>query len=121
MNHTSLTYQESRVKEVREVENTGLYSPFNMCGDIEVVSNNCNSGVIVSIYSDWFLEGLGVDPSKIPGIYHMLWTPVRLVHHKYPGWTWNFASYFQHSEKSLHQEGVGKLIAAGIATTLSFL
>ena len=121
MNHTSLTYQESRVTEVREVEKTGLYSPFTMCGDIEVVSNEMNSGVIASIYSDWFLEGLGVDPSTIPGIYHMLLTPLRLVHDKYPEWIWNFASYFQDSEKSLHQEGVGKLIAAGIATTLSIM
>jgi hypothetical protein len=46
MNHTSLTYQEARVTEVREVEKTGLYSPFTMCGDIEVVSNEMNSGVI---------------------------------------------------------------------------
>jgi hypothetical protein len=121
MNHTSLTYQEARVTEVREVEKTGLYSPFTMCGDIEVVSNEMNSGVIASIYSDWFLEGLGVDPSTIPGIYHMLLMPLRLVHDKYPEWTWNFASYFQDSEKSLHQEGVCKLIAAGIAATLSIL
>ena len=116
-----LTYQEARVTEVREVEKTGFFSPFTVCGDIEVVSNEMNSGVIASIYSDWFLEGLGVDPSTIPGIYHMLLTPLRLVHDKYPEWTWNFASYFQDSEKSLHQEGVGKLIAAGIATTLSIL
>lgn len=69
MNHTSLTYQESRVTEVREVEKTGLYSPFTMCGDIEVVSNEMNSGVIASIYSDWFLEGLGVDPFPGPPLF----------------------------------------------------
>jgi hypothetical protein len=64
-----LTYQEARVTEVREVEKTGFFSPFTVCGDIEVVSNDMNSGVIASIYSDWFLEGLGVDPFPGPPLF----------------------------------------------------
>jgi len=122
MNHTNFAYQKAKVTKIRQVEKPGLYSPFTMCGDVEVTSNELNSGVIASIYSDWFLEDFGVDPpSTIPYIYHILLTPLRLVHDKYPEWTWNFASYFEDSEKSLHQEGVGKLIAAGIATTFSIL
>jgi hypothetical protein len=121
MNHTNFACKKAKVTKIRQVEKPGLYSPFTMCGDVEVTSNELNSGVIASIYSDWFLEDFGVDPSTIPYIYHILLTPLRLVHDKYPEWTWNFASYFEDSEKSLHQEGVSKLIAAGIATTFSIL
>jgi len=57
-----------------------------MCGDIEVAASNLNttsSGVIVSVYTDWFLEDF-VHSAKIPGIYHMLLAPLQVIHHFQP-------------------------------------
>ena len=113
-------YYTSKITLVRNVDNIGLYSPFTMCGDIEVASANSNttsSGIIASIYSDWFLEDVCFNPAKIPSIYHLLLAPLRFIHHIQPKWTTHFASYFESSTDSLHKHGTCTLLLGGFSAT----
>ena len=113
--NTGQLFVNANVTRVRTVTKQGLHSPFTMCGDIVVSSTGtCSSGVVASVYSDWFLESSVLEVAVIPVIYHYLTVlaPLRGIFAIFPAWTKHFAMSFDGSKISIHEHGYRKLAIA---------
>jgi len=87
----------SAVKTISVSVEKGLYNPISLSGDMIV------QGVVMSCWSDWFLEGF-LSGAIIPSVYQAITFPIRLLYHVLPRSFIHFASVFEGDALSIDQQ-----------------
>jgi len=87
----------SAVKATSVSVEKGLYNPISLSGDMIV------QGVVVSCWSEWFLEGF-LSGAIIPSVYQAITFPIRLLYHVLPKSFVHFASAFEGDALSMDQQ-----------------
>ena len=110
----------SAVHTVLDVEKQGLFNPMTMFGDLVVFSSGDSAaGVVVSDQSEWsWAEGY-LPESIVPGVYHMVLSPLRFLHSIAPAWSERFHAHT--SNLLLSIPGVCPPLVRSISPSLLYL
>ena len=114
------TLSMSAVHTVLDVEKQGLFNPMTMHGDVVVFSSGDSAaGVVVSDQSEWsWAEGY-LPESIVPGVYHMVLSPLRFLHSIAPAWSERFHAHT--SNLLLSIPGVCPPLVRSISPSLLYL
>lgn len=99
--------EASVVKTTSVSVEKGLYNPITLSGDMIV------QGVVVSCWSEWFLEGF-VNVSFIPSMYQAMMLPIRILYYVLPSAFVHFAIAFEGDSLSLDRQPL-KIVTAAVA------